>query len=145
MIPTNFYKVEDSNVFSADFFASIFGVYQNPNYTSLARVRWLQRRGLPASCPNDSSRDTYWNQGTFFNNYAYYCAKDPQKQANAHDVEVLQHRLAQPRAQVQLQLPPADRRLGHGLAGRPELRHEYSYSSSTRRSFRAACGRSTRT
>ena len=34
-IPTNFYKVEDSHVFSSDLFASIFAAYQGPDYTDL--------------------------------------------------------------------------------------------------------------
>jgi hypothetical protein len=83
LIPTNFYKVEDSNVFSSDFFASIFAVYQNPDYTSLAHGSFpCNNPPFQVVCAGDSSRDAYWNQGTYFNNYAYYWAKDPQKQAN---------------------------------------------------------------
>jgi hypothetical protein len=33
LIPTNFYKVEDSNVFSSDLFMSIFANYQRPDYS----------------------------------------------------------------------------------------------------------------
>ena len=83
LIPTNFYKVEDSNVFSSDFFASIYAVYQNPDYTNLGNgSKGCTNPPFTVVCAGDSSRDAYWNQGTYFNNYAYYWAKDPQKQAN---------------------------------------------------------------
>ncbi len=82
-IPTNFYKVEDSNVFSSDFFASIFAAYQSPVYTDLGNGS-LDCNNTPWElvCPGDTSRDAYWNQGTYYNNYRYYWAKDPQRQAN---------------------------------------------------------------
>ncbi|MGE5413730.1 MAG: hypothetical protein ACM3NW_06110 [Syntrophomonadaceae bacterium] len=83
LIPTNFYKVEDSNVFSSDFFASIFANYQQPTYTVLGNgSKGCNNPPFQLVCAGDSSRDAYWNQGTYFNNYAYYWAKDPQKQAN---------------------------------------------------------------
>jgi hypothetical protein len=82
-IPTNFYKVEDSNVFSSDFFASIFAAYQNPVYTDLANgSQGCTNIPWQLVCPGDTSRDAYWNVGTYYNNYRYYWAKDPQKQAN---------------------------------------------------------------
>ena len=83
LIPTNFFKVEDSNVFSADFFASIFGVYQNPDYSNIGKGSLgCNNVAFQQVCPGDSSRDAYYNNGTYFNNYAYYWAKDPQKQVN---------------------------------------------------------------
>ena len=83
LIPTNFYKVEDSNVFSSDFFASIFANYQQPDYTDIANgSRGCNNTPFQLVCPNDTSRDAYWVTGTYFNNYRYYWAKDPQKQAN---------------------------------------------------------------
>ena len=84
LIPTNFYKVEDSNVFSSDLFGSIFANYQNPDYTSIANG---SLNCTPVSynvvCAQEgSTRDAYYNNGTYYNNYNYYFAKDPQKQAN---------------------------------------------------------------
>jgi len=83
-IPTNFYKVEDSHVFSSDLFASAFFAYQKPDYIDLANG---SRDCAPVSynivCAQEgSAKDSYWNQGTYFNNYRYYFAKDPQKQYN---------------------------------------------------------------
>ena len=54
----------------------------------------------------------------------------PAEAGQRHDLQVLQHRHGQPRGEVQLQLPAADRGLGDGLARRSELRGEYEYSSS---------------
>jgi hypothetical protein len=83
LIPTNFYKVEDSNVFSSDFFASIFANYQQPNYTDIANgSKGCNNIPFQQVCPDDINRDAYWITGTYFNNYRYYWAKDPQKQAN---------------------------------------------------------------
>jgi hypothetical protein len=83
LIPTNFYKVEDSNVFSSDFFASIFANYQQPDYTDIANgSKGCTQQPFTLVCPGDTNRDSYWNQGTFYNNYRYYWAKDPQRQAN---------------------------------------------------------------
>lgn len=82
-IPTNFYKAEDSNVFSSDFFASIFAAYQNPDYIDLANgSQGCNNTPWQLVCPGDTSRDAYWILGTYYNNYRYYWAKDPQKQAN---------------------------------------------------------------
>ncbi len=82
-IPTNFYKVEDSHVFSADLFASFYAAYQKPDYTDVGNgsKNCLQPQ-FQVVCPGDTTRDAYWNQGTYFNNYSYYWAKDPQRQAN---------------------------------------------------------------
>ena len=127
MIPTNFYKVEDSQVFSSDFFASIFANYQNPDYNQVANgSRDCNPQRYTVPCAGNGNKDIQYYANpdgsnlTFHNNYYYYWAKDPQKQANLHDVEVLQHREAQPRAEVQLQLPPADRRLAVRPAGQSE-------------------------
>lgn len=82
-IPTNFYKVEDSHVFGSDFFASLFVNYQNPDYTDLGNgSRGCNNVPFQIACNGDSSRDAYWIDPTYFNNYRYYWAKDPQKQAN---------------------------------------------------------------
>ncbi len=82
-IPTNFYKVEDSHVFSSDLFASIFAAYQAPVYTDLANgSKDCLQPQFNVVCPGDTSKNSYWNQGTYYNNYRYYWAKDPQRQAN---------------------------------------------------------------
>ena len=82
-IPTNFYKVEDSHVFSADLFASVFVASQNPVYTDLGNGS-LDCANVPfeIACNGDQSRDAYWIDSQYQNNYRYYWAKDPQKQAN---------------------------------------------------------------
>ncbi|HTR04110.1 MAG TPA: TonB-dependent receptor [Thermoanaerobaculia bacterium] len=89
VIPTNFYKVEDSNVFSSDFFASIFANYQNPDYTSLANgSKDCVAVKFQVPCNGNSNKDIqYYANGdgsnlSYYNNYVYYYAKDPQKQAN---------------------------------------------------------------
>ena len=83
LIPTNFYKVEDSNVFSSDLFGSIFVNYQQPDYTSIANG---SLNCTPVSfnvvCGGDSSKDIQYYNDSYHNNYVYYFAKDPQKQAN---------------------------------------------------------------
>ena len=120
-IPTNFYKVEDSHVFGSDLFASIFLASQNPVYTDLGNGS-LGCNNVPfeIACNGDSSRDAYWIDPKYFNNYRYYYAKDPQKQANLTSSKFFNTGSAQPRAEVQLQLPAADRRFGHRLARQSE-------------------------
>jgi hypothetical protein len=68
LIPTDFYKVEDSNVFSSDLFGSVFASYQNPNSTM------LPIGGL--------DKDLQYYDNSFHNTFVYDLAKDPQKQAN---------------------------------------------------------------
>jgi hypothetical protein len=89
VIPTNFYKVEDSNVFSSDFFASIFANYQNADYNSIANGSKPcnpQRFTVPCNGNSNADIQYYANPDgsnlSFYNNYYYYWAKDPQKQAN---------------------------------------------------------------
>ena len=67
-IPTDFYKAEDSNVFSPDLFASVFASYQNPRYTQ------TPIGGL--------DKDLQYYDFSFHNTYSYEQDKDPQKQAN---------------------------------------------------------------
>ncbi len=82
-IPTNFYKAEDSHVFSADLFASIYAAYQSPVYTDLGNGSLdCTQPTFTLVCPQDTSKDAWWDQDTYYNNYRYYWAKDPQKQAN---------------------------------------------------------------
>ena len=68
LIPTDFYKAEDSNVFSSDLFGSVFASYQNPRFTS------TPIGGL--------DRDVQYYDNSFHNTFFYTLAKDPQKQAN---------------------------------------------------------------
>jgi hypothetical protein len=82
-IPTNFYKAEDSQVFSSSLFGSIFASYQRPDYTSIP----AGSAGCPAVsfstvCAGDASKDIQFYNDSFHNNYVYYFAKDPQRQAN---------------------------------------------------------------
>ena len=88
-IPTNFYKVEDSNVFSSDLFGSIFANYQNPDYTQLGNgsLDCLNVPFKPACFGNENKDIQYYanpdgSNLSYYNNYYYYYAKDPQKQAN---------------------------------------------------------------
>src|SRR5215468_5801389 len=82
-IPTNFYKVEDSHVFGSDLFASAFVAYQNPTYTDLGNGS-SNCNAVPFTivCAGNTQKDAYWIDPTYFNNYRYYWAKDPQKQAS---------------------------------------------------------------
>ncbi len=84
VIPTNFYKVEDSHVFSADLFASIYVAYQSPVYTDLGNgSRNCAPVDFTVACAQEGTpTDSYWIDDTYYNNYRYYFAKDPQKQAN---------------------------------------------------------------
>jgi hypothetical protein len=83
VIPTNFYKAEDSHVFSSDLFASVYAAYQAPVYTDLGNGSLdCINEPFQIACAGDTSKNAYWNQGTYYNNYRYYWAKDPQKQAN---------------------------------------------------------------
>ena len=83
VIPTNFYKVEDSHVFSSDLFASIFLNYQNPDYTDIANgSRDCVNTPFQIVCNGRNDKEAFWNQGTYYDNYRYYWAKDPQKAAN---------------------------------------------------------------
>ncbi len=67
IIPANFYKVEDSNVFSADLFGSIFASYLD---------------GASASTPiGGMHRDMYWSDFSFHDSYNYSHSTEPQKQA----------------------------------------------------------------
>ena len=120
-IPTNFYKVEDSHVFSADLFASVFLASQNPNYTDLGNGS-LGCNNVPfeIACNGDQSRDAYWIDPQYQNNYSVLLGEGPAEAGQRPGLQVLQHRQHQPRAEVQLQLPPADRGLGHGLARHSE-------------------------
>ena len=81
-IPTNFYKVEDSHVFSSDLFATLYAAYQSPVYTDIANGS--KDCNLPEfyiACAGNTQKDAYWDEGVYYNNYRYYWAKDPQKQA----------------------------------------------------------------
>lgn len=83
-IPTNFYKAEDSHVFSADLFASIFAAYQSPVYTDLGNgSKDCAPVDFTVACAQEgASKNAQWADSTYYNNYRYYFAKDPQKQVN---------------------------------------------------------------
>lgn len=67
-IPTNFYKLEDSNAFSADLFASLFLSYQDP-----------RRSDTPVG---GLDRDVAYYDDSFRDSFEYFLAHNPQKQAN---------------------------------------------------------------
>ncbi len=68
VIPTDFYKIEDSNVFASDLFGSVFASYQSGNSSS------IPIGGL----------DKEWRfyDYSFHNTNPYTYSKEPQKQAN---------------------------------------------------------------
>ena len=68
VIPTSFYKVEDSNVFSPELFGSIFASYQNTSSSS------IPIGGL--------DKDLQWYDHSFHNTFIYANSTEPQKQAN---------------------------------------------------------------
>ena len=68
VIPTNFYKAEDSNVFSPDLFGSIFASYQNADSSS------IPIGGL--------DKDVQFYDSSLHNSFRYHFVKEPQKQAN---------------------------------------------------------------
>ena len=67
-IPTDFYKAEDSNVFSPDLFGSVFASYQYPRYTQ------TPIGGL--------DRNVQYYDNSFHNTFFYELDKEPQKQVN---------------------------------------------------------------
>lgn len=67
-VPSDFYKLEDSHVFSPDLFASVFGAYQDASYSS------LPVGGL--------DRDMEYYDGQFHGSFFYTTAEQPQWQAN---------------------------------------------------------------
>lgn len=67
LIPTNFYKLEDNEVFSPDLFASVFLNYQDVNYSDF---------------PKNPNVQMDYYAGAWHNSWTTYLAKDPQRQAN---------------------------------------------------------------
>ncbi len=74
IIPTNFYKVEDSNVFSSDLFGSLFASYYQDNYNS---------NPVKGIHPGDPNYQVEYYNDSWQNNWIYFISKNPQKQANA--------------------------------------------------------------
>ena len=70
LVPSDFYKIEDSYVFASDLFASVFGAYQKPRFSSLP-VGGLDR---------DIEYYDFQYHETFF----YKTSQQPQWQANLH-------------------------------------------------------------
>ena len=73
LIPANFYKAEDSHVFSSDLFASLFLSYYGDDYNSQP-VRGIH--------PNDENFQVEQYNNSWQNNWIYFISKNPQKQAN---------------------------------------------------------------
>jgi hypothetical protein len=137
LIPTNFYKIEDSNVFSADLFASIYANYQDVDYTSnpsggLAPQCAPPFDVAPTGCAqidfygNDDGSDGAWH-----NTWNYFYAKDPQKQANLSvskffNTGSINHEL---KASFNYRTQTADS--ASGIPGDQLQGYEYSYSSAT--------------
>jgi hypothetical protein len=68
LVPSDFYRMEDSHVFSSDLFASLFVAYQEPRFES------LPIGGL--------DRDMEFYDGQYHATYEYKISKQPQRQAN---------------------------------------------------------------
>jgi hypothetical protein len=66
LIPTDFYKAEDSNVFSPDLFGSAFASYQNADFSA------LPVGGL--------DRDIQYYDFSYHNTFYYDLAREPQRQ-----------------------------------------------------------------
>src|SRR5262249_56276688 len=70
VIPVDFYKAEDSNVFSSDLFGSIFASYQ---------------RDTPSSIPiGGLDKDMQYYADSWHNTYYYFDVVGQQRQANLH-------------------------------------------------------------
>ncbi len=70
LVPSDFYKIEDSHVFASDLFASVFGAYQKPRFKS------LPVGGL--------DRDIQYYDFQYHETYFYKTSQQPQWQANLH-------------------------------------------------------------
>jgi hypothetical protein len=81
-MPTNFYKIEDSNVFSADLFGSVFASYQNSNYTDTPEGGLAPECRPPFDLPPEGCRQWGYRDGSYQETWRYWFAKDPLKQAN---------------------------------------------------------------
>ncbi len=121
-VPTNFYKLEDNQVFSPDLFASIFLNYQAVHYSDFPKNANVQL-------------DFYGNpdgtNGAWHNSWFTYLAKDPQKQANMtvskfFNTGNLNHEL---KVGFNYRQQIADSTTG--LPGDHVWGYEYSYSSAT--------------
>ena len=115
-IPTDFYKAEDSNVFSPNLFGSVFASYQYPRYTQ------TPIGGL--------DKNVQYYDNSFHNTYYYELDKDPQKQANLQvstffNTGRINHEL---KLSFNYRQQIADS--ATGLPGDQNLGSEYEYSSS---------------
>ena len=70
LVPSDFYKIEDSHVFASDLFASIFGAYQKPQFES------LPVGGL--------DRDIQYYDFQYHETFYWAMSQQPQWQANLH-------------------------------------------------------------
>ena len=116
-IPTDFYKAEDSNVFSPDLFGSVFASYQYPRYTQ------TPIGGL--------DKNVQYYDNSFHNTYYYELDKEPQKQANLQvskffNTGRINHEL---KFSFNYRQQIADS--ATGLPGSQNLGSEYEYSSSS--------------
>ena len=131
LIPTNFYKAEDSNVFSSDLFGSIFASYQIPDYTDTP-IGALDCP--PASysivCSGDGSKDAQYYNDSWHNNYRYYFAKDPQKQANAQVSKFFNTGKVNHELKVSFNYRQQIADSATGWPGDQNIGSEYTYSSS---------------
>ena len=102
-LPTDFYKVEDSHVFSPDLFGSIFASYENVDYLVLP-VGGLER-------------DVQYYGSSWHNTNTLQRWPGAAEAGQPAGVTVLRHRQGQPRAEDQLQLPSAVVESFSGLPG----------------------------
>jgi hypothetical protein len=111
-IPTHFFKLEDSHVFSPDLVATVFATYQNPRYFD-----------LPVGPTNVQ---TVFYDDRYHGSWQTYITRNPQYQANATVSKFFKHREGEPRAQGELQLPPPGQRLASFWPGDQIFGSEFS-------------------
>jgi hypothetical protein len=76
-IPTNFYKLEDSHIFSPDLVANAFVTYQDPKYRSTPVGPLTAQVDYYSVCPNYGCPE-------YHNSWKYYITKNPQYQGNVN-------------------------------------------------------------
>ena len=111
LVPSDFYKIEDSYVFASDLFASVFGAYQKPRFS---RSRSAGSTGTSSFTTTRITRRSSTRPGA-----ASVAGQSPR-------LEILPNRARRPRAQVRLQLPHAGHRLEFGPPGSQNFGEQFT-------------------